>query len=184
MGNHILYTIGCSSKSIYTLLRWTAIAVFFRQVGLSKWQRQWHFQMVRSTLPIHARRSLSYRHRHQPMQCPTNTCTFCNTAIEDNYHMVVGCPVKQTFWRYVLTLMDLQHDLTTIWNWITFYDLPRNKTGLDQHRGNLTMLGKALTIIWQQHWRSVLGDDSWNDQLAASSFRLLLWKQGNGVVLE
>jgi hypothetical protein len=76
--------------------------------------------------------------------------------------------------------MDLQHYPTTIWNWITFYNPPWNKTDLDEHRGNLTMLGKALTIIWQQHWQSVLGDEPWNDQLAASIFRLLLWKQVNG----
>jgi hypothetical protein len=80
--------------------------------------------------------------------------------------------------------MDLQEDVSTIWNWLTFYELPRNKAGLEQYRGNLTMLGKALTIIWQLHWRSVLGDEPWSDQLAASSFRLVLWKQGNGVALE
>lgn len=125
-----------------------------------------------------------HRHRHQPLQCPTDTCSLCNTATEDNYHMVVGCPLKQTFWRYVLTIMDIQEDVSTIWNWLTFYELPRNKAGLEQYRGNLTMLGKALTIIWQLHWRSVLGDEPWSDQLAASSFRLLLWKQGKGAVLE
>ncbi|CAO3647635.1 unnamed protein product [Cunninghamella echinulata] len=99
------------------------------------WKKFWSSDIKSKTKEIWWRiimDRIPYRkrlHSWNMIRYNTNVCQICNQQQEDQYHFMVSCPNKLSFWLQASTMTDINitADWTTIWRHINMVEIPNSK---------------------------------------------------------
>lgn len=94
-------------------------------------------------------------------------CEICYSSSEDTDHMLLQCPPKHRFWKYVRILMNLWskpnsyiplNDLQAQ-HIIEGFKYPWSKITLRENPTTMIILTMAISTIWKKHWSFIFRED-------------------------
>jgi hypothetical protein len=140
----------------------------------SQWKRFWKLKIPHGArncwwrLLIHKLPS-QVNLRHQIAGPPV--CLLCSNALEDDFHMIIDCPRKTSFWLVARHVARIDVPMQDIWDILNFRSSPRDET-------ILLRLGEILMVLWQLHWHCCIDNVQWNTTHALRRLRRVHWLAG------
>ncbi|KAG1076181.1 hypothetical protein G6F61_012914 [Rhizopus arrhizus] len=117
-------------------------------------------------------------HRWKIQSVESPVCRICSAAPEDDYHFVVGCPLKWQLWHDALSNLDYSFEHLTpeaVWSFMVTFHSPSGVPGTPHI---LRRLGFVNATLWKYHWRCVYANTPWSTAAAylmfQQEYRLLL----------
>jgi hypothetical protein len=97
-----------------------------------------------------------------------SVCLLCSNALEDDFHMIIGCPRKASFWLVARHVARIGVPMQDIWDILTFRSSPRDET-------ILIHLGEILMVLWQLHRYCCTDNVQWSTTHALRRLRRVHW---------
>ncbi|ORZ12416.1 hypothetical protein BCR42DRAFT_468183 [Absidia repens] len=102
---------------------------------------------------LQKKKKKTLRHSIQDQDNPSQ-CSICQKYIEDDFHLILACPMKASLWfagQKALGTTVLKLD--QLWAALNFQsDTPQHK----------------LKVVWQLHWQSSMEQKTWNKKRGAT----------------
>jgi hypothetical protein len=122
-------------------------------------------------------------HKLYPLQFPSPNCEICSDTEEDADHMLILCPIKNRFWKYVRVLINIwTNDKSTVparnlhaKNIIEGFQYLWSKKTLNKNPTTMIILSMAISTIWKQHWSFIFREDR-SQSLTYNHLKNAMWK--------
>jgi hypothetical protein len=96
-------------------------------------------------------------------------CGICQNALEDDFHLFVGCRLKWCVWQKALQELSLDSILQTkdqVWMSLLLDQKSKRKDG-----NLLSYLALIMSCIWRSHWQYIIEGTTWSVEACLANIR-------------